>query len=181
MISRSKNVHISEQPISCCSQSTVVICGGFLAQYEHDYASTEAAAFLMNGVNVLIYNIRGYGMSTGTPSEKALDYDLAAICNYLREIKQIPNEKIILKGNCMGGALAARCAARKENQKVVVMLDQTFAEFATFSETLASKVSGSDFPKEVPPALVAFISRRFFPNYQTSRELEKLSYMHYYQ
>lgn len=174
---RLSNLFISDDPINCENQATVVITGGALARYE--YASDEAMAFLLNGMNVLMYNIRGYGQSGGVSSESSLDHDLEFICDYLRNEKNIPDEKILLKGNCLGGAVTARCAAKPKNAKVNVMLDQTFADFKNFSDTLAAraKLTGqmSHLPDILSPLVVAFCARRLFPDYATDEELKKMT------
>lgn len=160
-------VELSNRKVEASSQATVVIVGGLLAKYE--YYADEAAAFLMNGMNVFFYNPRGYGASGGKSSEETFDHDLAFICDYLRMEKRIPSDKILLKGSCLGGALAARAANRKENKEVHVMLDQTFADLKSISQSMAEDFVGKNLAK-----VVSVAAKMVFPNYKTYEEIAKM-------
>jgi pimeloyl-ACP methyl ester carboxylesterase len=63
------------------------------------------------GLNVLIFDYRGYGRSEGSPSEKGTYLDAEAAWNYLVDEKEIAPQQIIVWGRSLGGAIAARTAA----------------------------------------------------------------------
>ncbi len=65
------------------------------------------------GYNLLIFDYRGYGQSSGAPTEPGTYLDAMAVWRYLTEIKGIPPSRIILFGESLGGAVAAWLAARK--------------------------------------------------------------------
>jgi hypothetical protein len=62
---------------------------------------------------VLIIDYRGYGKSTGRPSERGLYRDADAALAYLLEERNLPRERIVLFGRSLGGAVAANLAARE--------------------------------------------------------------------
>jgi len=59
------------------------------------------------GFNVLIFDYRGYGTSTGKPTEKGTYYDALAAWNYLKAEKQIEPNNIVIFGQSLGGAIAS--------------------------------------------------------------------------
>ncbi len=64
------------------------------------------------GFSVLLYDYRGYGMSSGTPSEARACQDVEAAYRYMLDTLKIPPEKIIAYGQSLGGALAIDLASR---------------------------------------------------------------------
>ncbi|WP_245812863.1 alpha/beta hydrolase [Nitrosomonas cryotolerans] len=63
--------------------------------------------------NLLIFDYRGYGQSSGTPTESGTYLDALAAWRYLIEVKGISPSRIILFGESLGGAVAAWLAAHK--------------------------------------------------------------------
>jgi uncharacterized protein len=66
------------------------------------------------GYNTLLFDYRGYGQSSGVPSESGTYLDAQAGWRYLTEIQNISPERIILFGESLGGAVAAWLAAREK-------------------------------------------------------------------
>jgi fermentation-respiration switch protein FrsA (DUF1100 family) len=62
--------------------------------------------------STLIVDYRGYGQSTGSPSEDGTYRDAVASWNYLRTARGIKGEDVVLAGESLGGAVAAWLAAR---------------------------------------------------------------------
>jgi fermentation-respiration switch protein FrsA (DUF1100 family) len=59
------------------------------------------------GLNVFIFDYRGYGESQGTPSEEGTYADALAAWNYLVAERGLPPDRIIVCGRSLGGAVAA--------------------------------------------------------------------------
>lgn len=59
------------------------------------------------GFNVLIFDYRGYGTSTGKPTEKGTYYDAMAVWQYLTAEKKIEPRKIVIFGQSLGGGIAS--------------------------------------------------------------------------
>lgn len=72
----------------------------------------QIAVFHRLGLNILIFDYRGYGASSGTPSEAGTYRDAQAAWDYLTRHKGIKPEQIVLFGESLGGAIAAWLAAR---------------------------------------------------------------------
>lgn len=70
------------------------------------------AVFHNLGLNILIIDYRGYGASTGRPSEEGTYQDALAAWNYLTQEKRLAPQGIVLFGESLGGSVAAWLAAR---------------------------------------------------------------------
>jgi len=57
------------------------------------------------GFDLLIFDYRSYGDSTGSPSESALTADARLIWNYATEVLGTPADRIVLFGESLGGAV----------------------------------------------------------------------------
>jgi len=64
------------------------------------------------GMNVLVIDYRGYGGSTGKPSEQGLYDDAEAAWRYLLETRKADPQEIVVYGQSLGGAVASRLAAK---------------------------------------------------------------------
>jgi len=62
--------------------------------------------------STLIVDYRGYGKSTGTPSEEGTYRDAEAAWDYLRDARQVKPQDAVIAGESLGGAVAAWLAAR---------------------------------------------------------------------
>jgi hypothetical protein len=76
------------------------------------------------GMNVLIFDYRGYGESTGTPGEEGTYRDAEAVWEYLTAERGIPPLRIILHGQSLGGSVASWLASRSPPGMLV--LESTF-------------------------------------------------------
>ncbi|MFP4228173.1 MAG: alpha/beta hydrolase [Salinivenus sp.] len=63
-------------------------------------------------LNVLIVDYRGYGQSTGSPSEEGVYRDAMACWRYLTETKALAPQEIVVFGRSMGGGPATWLASR---------------------------------------------------------------------
>jgi uncharacterized protein len=64
------------------------------------------------GVNILAFDWRGFGTSTGAPSEQGLYRDATAAYGYLRDSLGVPPERIVIFGHSLGTAPAIELATR---------------------------------------------------------------------
>lgn len=72
------------------------------------------------GLSVLIIDYRGYGQSTGKPSEQGTAEDARAAWRYLVEDRAVPAERVIVFGRSLGGAVAAVLAAEHRPGGLIV-------------------------------------------------------------
>lgn len=71
---------------------------------------------------------RGYGLSTGKPSERGLYDDARAAFNYLLSREDLDHNQICIFGRSLGGAVAINLAADTEfSQRIMcVIVENTF-------------------------------------------------------
>ena len=72
------------------------------------------------GLNVLIVDYRGYGQSTGSPSEEGIYRDAETCWHYLTHKREIPSEEIVVFGRSMGGGAATWLASRHPPGAVIL-------------------------------------------------------------
>ena len=72
------------------------------------------------GLNVLIVDYRGYGQSTGAPSEEGIYNDASACWQYLTDERGIPAGDIVVFGRSMGGGPATWIASRHRPGAVIL-------------------------------------------------------------
>lgn len=89
-------------------RAVVLYCHGNSGNISHSVEIVDA--FRKMGLSTFIFDYRGFGESTGKPSEKGFILDTEAAWNFLVEKKSVPPDKIILFGSSMGGAMASRLA-----------------------------------------------------------------------
>ena len=86
------------------------------------------------GLNVLIFDYRGYGESEGKPSEKGTYLDVQAAWGYLLEERMISPQEIIIFGRSLGAAIAADLASR--NPSAGVILESAFTSVPDMAASL---------------------------------------------
>jgi uncharacterized protein len=94
------------------NRGTILFCHGNAGNIGHRLDSIRI--FHQLGLNVFIFDYRGYGKSTGSPSEEGTYRDAAAAYIYLREVRMLEPEKIIIFGRSLGGAVAVQLAGEQE-------------------------------------------------------------------
>ncbi|CAG9319000.1 unnamed protein product [Blepharisma stoltei] len=106
---------------------TMLICNPNAGYYEYSYFQTDWLEFyLTHGINVFLWNYRGYGRTTGKLSLKNLMNDGENIVNYLRTIKHVP--KLGVHGESLGGCIATYLA--RECSLDFLFADRTFSSLS---------------------------------------------------
>jgi len=103
-------------------------------------------------INLLIFDYRGYGLSTGEANEWGLKTDAEAALDWLRKRQDINTEKIVLFGRSLGGALAINLARKKSHLDDVcgVIVENTFTDIRAMCGELISK----ELSEYVPNCLI---------------------------
>ena len=86
------------------------------------------------GLNVLIFDYRGFGESEGKPSEQGTYLDAKAAWDYLLEERMISPQEIIIFGRSLGAAMAADLAS--QNLSAGVILESTFTSVPDMAASL---------------------------------------------
>jgi len=76
------------------------------------------------GAAVLLFDYRGYGRSSGSPSEEGTYLDAETAYRWLTEEKKVPPGRIIVHGESLGGAVALELALRRRVAGLI--LESTF-------------------------------------------------------
>jgi hypothetical protein len=135
---------------------TVLFFHGNAGNISHriDYLSM----FHRLGYQTFIFDYRGYGQSSGAPSESGTYIDAQAAWDYLVEEKGIQPDRIALFGESLGGAVAAWLAARE--RPALLVLASVFTSLP-------------DMAAKIYPFLPVRLLSRF--NYNTLEYLESVA------
>ncbi|KAF8463631.1 Alpha/Beta hydrolase protein [Kalaharituber pfeilii] len=88
------------------------------------------------GCNIFLLSYRGYGFSTGRPSEKGLLIDAQCALDYLINTNPATRgTKIVTYGQSLGGALAIQLASRHQEKVAALVLENTFRSMRTLIPT----------------------------------------------
>ena len=100
------------------SQLVIMISHGNACNISHmlDYAN------ILTGMNlqVFLFDYRGYGKSTGAPSEKGIYMDAQAAYDYLVNEEKIVTDNIILFGQSLGAAAAIDVAIKNHIRSIII-------------------------------------------------------------
>ena len=104
------------------ASGVILFCHGNAGNISHRLESIQI--FHRLGLNVFIFDYRGYGRSEGNPSEIGTYRDVEAVWQYLVEERQVSPNRIIIFGRSLGSAVAAWLANR--HTPGALILESTF-------------------------------------------------------
>ncbi|WFD34499.1 bem46 protein, variant [Malassezia cuniculi] len=84
------------------------------------------------GCNVVMLSYRGYGLSTGSPSEGGLRIDSQAMLDWVRGDSVLGKTKIFLYGQSIGGAVTIDLAARRSSHIAGMIVENTYVHADSF-------------------------------------------------
>jgi uncharacterized protein len=99
-----------------------------------------ALLYLMNGIDVLMLDLRGYGQSSGNPTDVKMNLDFETAYQFLRTHAQVRTENIWVHAHCLSGGPGTDLCSRR--QGVNLILDRSFACY----QDLMIKKSGKYAP-----------------------------------
>ena len=110
----------------------LLFCHGNAGNISHRIENVER--LVQRGISVFLLSYRGYGKSTGRPSEKGIYLDGLAAYDYLTETERIPPNRIAIFGRSLGGAVAIEVALQREVKCIVT--ESTFTSLRDMSKTM---------------------------------------------
>jgi len=118
------------------ARGTLLFFHGNAGNISHRLESIQI--FNRLGLNVLIVDYRGYGQSSGRPSEQGTYRDAQASWNYLVQKRQIAPQRIVVFGRSLGGAVGAWLASRlaDDEQPSAVIIESSFSSGADMARRL---------------------------------------------
>jgi len=101
------------------------------------------------GLDILIIDYRGYGLSSGKASEKGTYLDAQAAWDYLVNIRGVPADRMVIFGRSLGGAIGAWLGA--QHTPGAMIIESSFS-------------SGADMARRLYPFLpVRLLTRLKYP------------------
>ena len=132
-----------------------------------------------NKIHVLTVDYRGFGYSSGSPTEQGLIIDGISLVNWALEVAHIPPERIVILGQSLGTAVSTAVA-----EHFTVEMGIEFAGIvlvAAFSDlpTLMFTYKFGNFipvlsPLSLYPQLQQYFSRRIVDAWPTAARLARL-------
>ena len=114
------------------SRGVLLFCHGNAGNIGHRLDSIQL--FHQLGLEIFIFDYRGYGESEGKPAERGTYEDAEAAWRYLVEERQVDPKKIVVFGRSLGGAVASWLASR--HTLGVLILESTFTSLPDIAATL---------------------------------------------
>jgi fermentation-respiration switch protein FrsA (DUF1100 family) len=108
---------------------TILLCHGNGGNIMHMLDSLNL--FYNLGLSCFAFDYRGYGNSSGRPTEAGTYLDAQAAYDWLMGEKGVPADQIILLGRSLGGSVAAHLAGRVQPAALVV--ESAFTSFVDFA------------------------------------------------
>lgn len=107
-------------------------------------------------VNVLMVGYRGYGFSSGRPSEKGLLIDAQTALDWVLRNPDLKKDRIFVYGQSLGGALSIQLVSRNQEKITGLILENTFRSMRTL------------IPSAFPPAkYLARLCHQIWPSETT--------------
>ena len=114
------------------SRGVILFCHGNAGNISHRLESIQI--FHQLGLDVFIFDYRGYGQSEGKPTEPGTYKDAEAAFQYLIEERQVSQNKVIVFGRSLGGAVASWLA--QSHTPGALILESTFTSLPDVAATL---------------------------------------------
>ncbi|PWN48440.1 alpha/beta-hydrolase [Violaceomyces palustris] len=113
------------------------------------------------GCNVFMLSYRGYGLSTGSPSEKGIRIDAQTALEWIKNHESLKRTQVVAYGQSIGGAVAVDLASRNPKGVHALILENTFLSIPEL------------IPHVLPPVRpFAFLCREYWP---TGKSIAKIS------
>ena len=103
---------------SANSPWTVVIFHGNAGNLSYHQATMSP--FMKLGLQVMLFDYRGYGLSSGHPTEKGLLLDGEAVVDYVERTLAVPAEQIVYFGQSLGSGVAVLLAEKRPPARLIL-------------------------------------------------------------
>ena len=114
------------------AEQTVLLCHGNAGNMGDRVRSLQT--FNKLGFNTLVFDYRGFGESSGNPTEKGTYIDGMTCWDYLVDKRKVRSQDIIIFGRSLGGAVACWLAAHADPSALV--LESTFASIPAMAHEM---------------------------------------------
>jgi len=114
------------------ARGVILFCHGNAGNISHRLESIEI--FHRLGLEVFIFDYRGYGQSEGKPTEDGTYKDAEAAWQYLIEERQVNPNEVIVFGRSLGGGVASWLA--QSHAPGALILESTFVSLPDIAATV---------------------------------------------
>ncbi len=114
------------------ARGVILFCHGNAGNIGHRLESIKI--FHRLGLDILIFDYRGYGQSEGKPTEHGTYEDAEAAWQYLIETRRVIPSQVIVSGRSLGGAVASWLA--QSQTPGALILESTFTSLPDIATTL---------------------------------------------
>lgn len=145
---------------------------------------TDAYRMITSGssesLHVLAYDYRGFGHSSGNPTEPGLIEDAVAVIKWANDVGKVPTERIVLVAQSLGTGIASAAldTLLKEDPDTVFAGVCLCAAFTDAPSVFVSYKIGGYIPLLYPltlvPSLREWLTARIRDKWQTWRRLENI-------
>ncbi|ETV83742.1 hypothetical protein, variant 2 [Aphanomyces astaci] len=119
---------------------TVLLCNPNCGLYEFHHFQSDWIPFYTNhGINVCVFNYRGYGRCQGYPSPHANNVDGMAMVRHLQVVQGVT--RLAVHGESIGGMVATYVAKHAADIELLVA-DRTFANLPAVAQRLVASWAG---------------------------------------
>ena len=112
------------------SRPILLWCHGNAGNVSHRLENMRQ--LFQRGISVFIFDYRGYGRSTGEPSEAGLYQDALASYDYLIHQRRISPERLIIFGRSLGASVAGEVAVQRPSAGMI--LEGSFPSIQSMSD-----------------------------------------------
>ena len=117
-----------KQGFAAATGKTMIICNPNACIYEFFAAQSSWIIFYVRlGINVVVYNYRGYGRSQGRPYPGALCSDAESLLAFLKAKPSLSGSAFGVHGESLGGVPATHIAALEGSGVSLLVCDRTFS------------------------------------------------------
>ncbi|KAF9729240.1 hypothetical protein PMIN06_000139 [Paraphaeosphaeria minitans] len=162
----------------------VIYCHGNTATIAQSRRTEEYRMYSAGAsekIFVVTFDYRGFGKSTGSPTEPGLINDVEAVVEWARGTAGISPDRIVLLGHSLGTAVATAITHRYANLAVPIEFAGLIlcASFTNTGSAFASYSIGDVIPVLAPvkliPLLQQWFRRRFKDTWRTDQKLASLA------
>ncbi|KAL5600943.1 hypothetical protein BROUX41_005777 [Berkeleyomyces rouxiae] len=175
-ITKSESLNLLKQD----KHKKVVICfhgnAGHLANSWRP--QTYHALATSSDYHVIAFDYRGFGLSTGSPSEQGLITDACAVIDWVMNVAQVPHENIALYGHSLGTAVLSGALEHYTQEGIVFAGVLLVAPFTSMPTLLSGYRILGTFPVLGPlhrfPALQQYIHNFIWEKWPTMDRLVRI-------
>lgn len=103
--------------------------------------NNAAEMFAIVGINILMMDYRGYGSSTGEPSEEGINMDAEEVLLYAVNHPKLTNSRIMAFGRSLGGAVSIALAHKFPKLVSAVIVENTFLSIDRMVDHLMPRIA----------------------------------------